>query len=251
MSRACVSRTVRLATTRLCREAAALRRTAGARTPVLVRFVLAHRLRRPGHAYLAVYRNKPVQHGRPPRIGRQLGTLVALAVGEEDQPPPQAAQHHEAGRRNAVTAGAGDGHGFRHRLPGRASRVQPRGELTQRVGVQVCDIHPPSLAPPRRSLRGGTYPASIQISHIWVASTIMSARPTSAPNGGSMCGPSRRVATLRDRWRSPAQLAQGCSGAIGAGDGTYGVTRATAEATGKGCRALRDGPGGSAQSGPH
>jgi hypothetical protein len=38
-----------------------------------------------------VCRDKPVQHGRRPRIGRQLSTLVALAVGEEDQPPPQAA----------------------------------------------------------------------------------------------------------------------------------------------------------------
>jgi hypothetical protein len=31
-------------------------------------------------------RNKPVQDGRRPRIGRQLGTLVAAAVGEEGQP---------------------------------------------------------------------------------------------------------------------------------------------------------------------
>ena len=93
-------------------------------------------------------RNKPVQHGSRPRIGRQLSTLVALAVGEEDQPSPQAAQHHQAGRGNGVAGCTRDGHGFRHRLPGRAGRVQPRGELTQRVSVQVCDIHPPSLAPP-------------------------------------------------------------------------------------------------------
>jgi hypothetical protein len=29
-----------------------------------------------------------------------------------------------------------------------------------------------------------------------------------AHSGGSMCGPLRRVATLRDRWRSPTRLAQ-------------------------------------------
>jgi hypothetical protein len=32
---------------------------------------------------------------------------------------------------------------------GRAGRVQPRGKLPQRVSVQIYDIHPPSLAPPR------------------------------------------------------------------------------------------------------
>jgi DNA-binding transcriptional LysR family regulator len=67
------------------------------RAPVLVRFVFANPLHRPGHAYLAVCRNKPVQHGSRPRIGRQLSTLVALAVGKEDQPSPQAAQHHQTG----------------------------------------------------------------------------------------------------------------------------------------------------------
>jgi hypothetical protein len=41
-------------------------------------------------------------------------------------------------------------------------------------------------------------------------------------NGGSMCGPSRGVATLRDRWRPPARLAQRRTGAIEAGDGTRG-----------------------------
>ena len=121
----------------------------GARTPVLVRFVLAYPLNRPRHAYLAVSRNKPVQHGSRPRIGRQLSTLVALAVGEEDQPWLEAAQHHQAGRGNGVAGCTRDGHGFRHRLHSPAGCVQPRGELTQRVGVQVCDIHPPSLAPPR------------------------------------------------------------------------------------------------------
>ena len=34
-------------------------------------------------------------------------------------------------------------------------------------------------------------------------------------NGGSMCGPLRRVAALRDRWRPPVRLVQGPSGAIG------------------------------------
>ena len=29
---------------------------------------------------------------------------------------------------------------------GRAGCVQPRGELTQRISVQVCDSHPPSRA---------------------------------------------------------------------------------------------------------
>lgn len=96
MSRTCVSSTVRLAATRLCREAAALRRTAGAR--VLQYSSASSWLTGstgPGHAYLAVRRNKPVQHGSRPRIGRQLSTLVALAVGEEDQPWPEAAQHHQ------------------------------------------------------------------------------------------------------------------------------------------------------------
>ncbi len=78
-----------------------------------------------------------------------LSQSVALTVGEEDQPTLQAAQHHQAGRGNSVAGCARDGHGFRHRLAGRAGRVQPRGELTQRVGVQVGGIHPPSLAPPR------------------------------------------------------------------------------------------------------
>jgi len=41
-----------------------------------------------------------------------------------------------------------------------------------------------------------------------------------------MCDPSRRVATLRGRWCSPTRLAQGCPGAIGAGDGTCGLMRA-------------------------
>ena len=41
-----------------------------------------------------------------------------------------------------------------------------------------------------------------------------------------MCGPSRGVTTLRDRWRSPARLMQGRPGAIDAGDGTRGVMRA-------------------------
>jgi hypothetical protein len=66
-----------------------------------------------------------------------------------------------------------------------------------------------------------------------------------------MCGLSQGVTTLRDRWRSPARLTQGRPGAIDAGDGTRKVMRAAAGATGKGRRALRDGPGGSARSGPH
>ena len=36
---------------------------------------LAYPLNRPRHAYLAVCRNKPVQHGSRPWIGRQLATL--------------------------------------------------------------------------------------------------------------------------------------------------------------------------------
>jgi hypothetical protein len=117
-----------------------------ARAPVLVGLVLAYPLNRPRHPYLAVRRNKPVQHGSRPWIGRQLSPLVAVAVREEDQPSLQAAQDHQAGRGNGVAGCARDGHGFRHRLTG---RVQPRGELTQRVSIQVYDIHPPSLAPPR------------------------------------------------------------------------------------------------------
>ena len=63
----------------------------GARAPVLVRFVLADPLHQARDAYLAVCRNKPMQHGSRARIGRQLSALVAVAVGEEDQPSPQAA----------------------------------------------------------------------------------------------------------------------------------------------------------------
>jgi hypothetical protein len=63
----------------------------GARAPVLVRFIRANPLNRPRHAHLAMCRNKPVQHGRRPRIGRQVSTLAALAVGEEDQPSLEAA----------------------------------------------------------------------------------------------------------------------------------------------------------------
>jgi hypothetical protein len=44
-----------------------------------------------------------------------------------------------------------------------------------------------------------------------------------------MCGPSRGVATLRDRWRSPARLAQRRPGAIDAGDGTRGQCGQPAE----------------------
>ena len=62
-----------------------------------------------------------MQHGSRPWIGRQLSAFVALAVGEED----------------LLAAG----------------RVQPRSELTQRVGIQICDIHPPSLAPAEDSKR--------------------------------------------------------------------------------------------------
>jgi hypothetical protein len=76
----------------------------GAHAPVLVRFVRADPLNRPGHADLAVGRNKPVQHGRRPRIGRQLSTRAARAAGAEDQPAPQAAQHHQAGRGTASLA---------------------------------------------------------------------------------------------------------------------------------------------------
>jgi hypothetical protein len=47
--------------------------------------------------------------------------------------------------------------------------------------------------------------------------------------GGSMCGLLRGVATLRDRWCSPARLAQGLPGAIGAGDGTGGLCGQPAE----------------------
>ena len=42
---------------------------------------------------------------------------------------------------------------------GRAGRVQPRGELTQRVSVQVYDIHLPSLAPTRPMSDIGHVPA--------------------------------------------------------------------------------------------
>jgi hypothetical protein len=38
--------------------------------------------------------------------------------------------------------------------------------------------------------------------------------------------PHEGVATLRDRWRSPARLTQGRPGEIDAGDGTRGVMRA-------------------------
>ena len=37
--------------------------------------------------------------------------LVALAVGEEDQPPLEAAHDHQAGRGNSVAGRARDGHG--------------------------------------------------------------------------------------------------------------------------------------------
>ena len=63
--------------------------------------------------------------------------------------------------------------------------------------------------------------------------------------------PSRRVATLRDRWHSPAWLVQGHPGPIGADDGNCERCEQRAEATGKRGRALRDGHGGSARSEPH
>ena len=49
-----------------------------ARAPVLVGFILAYPLNRPRRAYLAVCRNKPVQHGSRPWIGRQLSALVGV-----------------------------------------------------------------------------------------------------------------------------------------------------------------------------
>ena len=63
--------------------------------------------------------------------------------------------------------------------------------------------------------------------------------------------PSRRVATLRDRWHSPAWLVQGHPGPIGGDDGNCEKCEQRAEATGKRGRALRDGHGGSARSEPH
>ena len=122
-------------------------RGGGAGAPVPVGFVFADPFRPPGRAYLAVRRDEPVQYRGRPRVRRQLGTLVAVAVGEEDQPAPQAAQHHQAGRRNAVTGRGGDGHGFWHRLACRAGLIQPPGQLAQRVGFKVSEIHPPSVAP--------------------------------------------------------------------------------------------------------
>jgi hypothetical protein len=65
-----------------------------------------------------------VQHGSRLRVGRQLSAFVAVAVGEKDQPPLEAAQHQQAGRRNTVAGCTGDGHGTRHRLAGRPGRVQ-------------------------------------------------------------------------------------------------------------------------------
>jgi len=71
---------------------------------------------------------------------------------------------------------------------------------------------------------------------------------TATQIGGSMCGPLRRVATLRDRWRSPAQLVQGVRGQSALA--TVPNAGSLRRPTGKGRRALRDGPGGSARSGP-
>jgi hypothetical protein len=58
----------------------------GARAPVLVGLVLADLLNRPRHAYLPVCRNKPVQHGSRPRIGRQLAALPGAAKRTNEKP---------------------------------------------------------------------------------------------------------------------------------------------------------------------
>jgi hypothetical protein len=152
MSRTCVCRTVRLATTRLCHDAALPRGGraetdgGGARTSVRVRFVLAYPLDRPATRTWRCTGTSQCSTAAARGFAASSAPLSLLAVGEEDQPPPQPAQHHQAGRRNTVAGGTGDGHGFGHRLAGRAGRIQPRSELTQRIGVQVCDIHPPSFA---------------------------------------------------------------------------------------------------------
>jgi len=57
-------------------------------------------------------------------------------------------------------------HGFGHRLAGRAGRIQPRSELTQRIGIQVCDIHTPSFAAMGLRTRGhATRLTSLRLYH--------------------------------------------------------------------------------------
>lgn len=46
---------------------------------------------------------------------------------------------------------------------------------------------------------------------IWTAADVPDLE-LAAAQIGSMCGPHERVATLRDRWRSPARLTQGRPG---------------------------------------
>ena len=117
-------------------------------TPVLVGFLLTYWLDGSRHPYLAVDRAKPVQNGSCLRIGGQLSTLVAGEVGEEGQPPLEAVKYHHPCRRDAISGRGRDGHGLRHRLARTTSGIQPCRQLPQRIGVQVYDVHPVSIASP-------------------------------------------------------------------------------------------------------
>jgi hypothetical protein len=97
---------------------------------------------------LAVDRAKPVQNSRCLWIGGQLSTLVAAEVGEEGQPPLEAAKYHHPCRGDTISGRGRDGHGLRHRLARTPSGIQPCRQLPQRIGVQVHDVHPVSIASP-------------------------------------------------------------------------------------------------------
>jgi len=58
----------------------------------------------------------------------------------------------------------------------------------------------------------GHVAAGAQSDLIWMHRLVIAEVPPTVQNESSMCAPSRGVATLRDRWRSPARLAQGRPG---------------------------------------
>ena len=145
-------------------DAVAMRRVATGRVcQFYVGFCLADRLHRPGHPYLAVDRAEPVQDGSGPRVGGQLGTLVAghsvRSLGQAQRraisPSVPPGCHRGRGR---------DGHGLGQRLPRTAGELQPGGQLPQRIGVRVGDVHPASIAssrsPAGREETQSRYPAA-------------------------------------------------------------------------------------------
>jgi hypothetical protein len=76
------------------------------------------------------------------------------------------------------------------------------------------DREPPHTADvsPGHVVSSPPAPPSVQNDHFRAPSAGSAGSAPAVHSGGSMCGPSRGVATLRDRWRSPAARARSSGG---------------------------------------